>query len=102
MVFMSVLVGLTKSNLLRSVDSLKPTNNSELRRITGEPSVYLETINGYGCWCYFDENWTKAKGKAQDSIDKECQQLIKGYRCLNLEYPDCDVMSFDYVPYIVV
>merc|ERR1711981_22898 len=38
-------------------------------------------INGYGCWCNFNENYTLSHGPVQDGIDQLCKRLVNGYHC---------------------
>ena len=59
----------------------------------------LQDLNGYGCWCYFDDNNShKGKGLAQDStFDLACRNLRHGYECAQLDTG----ISFDCKPWNV-
>lgn len=55
----------------------------DLRAFAGFISSYLETINGYGCWCYLDDDWSDhAHGPVQNEVDQDCKNLIQGYQCI--------------------
>lgn len=42
-------------------------------------------LNNYGCWCYFEENHGKGRGKPRDELDKYCKQLQQGYTCIIMD-----------------
>ena len=51
----------------------------------------LEHINGYGCWCYFnEEDHGKGRGAPVNVIDKLCKNLYDGYDCINLDDENCE------------
>lgn len=41
----------------------------------------IANVNGYGCWCYFDDSVGNGKGVPMDLIDAECRNLHRGYEC---------------------
>lgn len=41
----------------------------------------FENIDGYGCWCYFDEAHGKGKSHPVNEIDAFCKALHEGYEC---------------------
>lgn len=94
-ILITFLPSFTLSNLLSTINRLSHKNG--LRKMVGEPSEFLQQINGYGCWCYFDERYKQARGPVQDKIDTECQKLIKAYKCLEME--NCEIMRDDYQAY---
>lgn len=64
---------------------------------------WLEPIYGYGCWCWFNEDWILAGGPVNDAIDQRCKQLINGYRCAKLDSKNrgefCDPAVVPYMAY---
>merc|ERR1712228_1032508 len=49
----------------------------------------------YGCWCRFqaEPGWSKGKGQPVDDFDVGCKDLNRGYTCLQMDYPNCDVFG---------
>merc|ERR1712025_218748 len=41
--------------------------------------------NGYGCWCYFFENYKHGHGKPKSEVDTACKVLADGYKCIELD-----------------
>ena len=41
----------------------------------------FERINGYGCWCYFDDLHGKGKSQPVNEVDSFCKSLHEGYDC---------------------
>lgn len=41
----------------------------------------MENLDGYGCWCYFDDNHVNGRGKPVNEIDEFCKILHDGYEC---------------------
>jgi len=41
----------------------------------------LDPINGYGCWCYFQDDHGKGKGIPANEMDEVCRILHEGYEC---------------------
>lgn len=42
-------------------------------------------LDRYGCWCYFEDDLGYGAGSPQDDIDLMCQDLYRGYKCIELE-----------------
>jgi len=42
----------------------------------------LAPINGYGCWCYFQDDHGKGKGIPANEMDEVCRVLHEGYECI--------------------
>jgi len=62
--------------------SSRPSNRTLVQVLTGpEYASVFQNIDHYGCWCYFEENFTKGKGQPQDPIDELCKVLHDGYEC---------------------
>lgn len=51
----------------------------ELRALT---QTQMGLLNDYGCWCYFEENHGKGKGRPADALDALCKKLHDGYECI--------------------
>jgi len=49
----------------------------------------LRALDGYGCFCYFDENHTKGSGNPKNTIDERCLALHQGYSCAKID-GECD------------
>ena len=45
----------------------------------------MDVINGYGCWCYFNDDHGKGKSKPVNEIDAYCKTLHEGYECAILD-----------------
>lgn len=63
----------------------------------------MQPIYGYGCWCWFNEDWNLAGGPVNDDIDLRCKQLINGYRCAKQDAKslneECDPGTVQYNAY---
>merc|ERR1712226_1725663 len=53
----------------------------ELKAFTGSIGKTVNSINEYGCWCYFGDDHGRGKGQPQDAIDEMCKVLADGYEC---------------------
>lgn len=61
-----------------------------------------QEIDGYGCWCYFDESYRNGKGIVMNEIDEICKILHDGYKCAIVDCNaegkgDCEPWNVDYV-----
>merc|ERR1712226_550417 len=64
-------------------DTARTQGNRNVAAMMG-PS--LTVINGYGCWCYFDDDsYGKGKGKPVAEVDAYCKTLMEGYECARLD-----------------
>merc|ERR1711981_524711 len=61
---------------------------AELDASAGEDRAFGPTtlamfnqVDGYGCWCNFNEDYVLSKGPVQDPIDALCKRLVNGYHC---------------------
>lgn len=61
----------------------------------------LDSIDNYGCWCYFDENHGKGRGSPIDGVDAICKNLHMGYDCAMMDYAESQGVD-DCVPWEVV
>lgn len=48
----------------------------------------FNAINGYGCWCHFEENHGKGKGSPVDGVDAICKNLQAAYDCAMMDYAE--------------
>lgn len=42
----------------------------------------MGVIDGYGCWCYFENDHGKGRGQPQNDMDAICKVLHDGYECI--------------------
>ena len=48
---------------------------------------FFDQMNGYGCWCYFDQDGHgKGKSNPQDDLDAFCKSLHEAYDCMILDH----------------
>jgi len=60
----------------------------------------IESINGYGCWCYFQDEHGQGRGKPQNEVDGTCKKLHDGYTCILMDSEaegDLDCVPWDVV-----
>lgn len=69
------------------------SDSNKLRKIG------LDDINGYGCWCYFD-NPKDGRGAPIDPVDERCKALSQGYACAIHDYKEATGKN-DCVPWEV-
>ena len=43
-------------------------------------------IDGYGCWCHFEDDHGIGRGQAQDAIDNHCRTTHNGYSCAIMDH----------------
>lgn len=55
------------------------------RVFSGGLATTIQTLNEYGCWCYFDDDHGRGKAQAADGIDGVCKVLHDGYDCAILD-----------------
>ena len=73
----------------------QPKTRSNLREDWWS-AMALDSIDGYGCWCYFDDEIDSAHGATQNGMDALCKQLVKGYYCMELDDGSCDPVNVAY------
>merc|ERR1711879_171235 len=61
----------------------------------------LPLLEGWGCWCQFDENSLKGRGSPINEIDRARQVLVHGYKCNIMDSidegdNDCEPWSVPY------
>lgn len=71
------------------------TNNASGRFISKNDMAMLQ---GYGCWCYFEEE--RGRGKPVDIFDESCKTLQDGYECIRRDAEEqnieCNVWDTEY------
>ena len=86
-------------------DLSQSSSRSFSRSKRSEIDSVFSAIDGYGCWCYFDDDLGQAKGEPVDSIDEKCKILRQGYQCatldgeLNEEDEVCVPWEVDFTPH---
>ena len=60
---------------------------------------FIASINQYGCWCYFDDDHGKGRGKPANPVDELCKILQQGYSCVIMDSEAEG--SFDCIPWEV-
>merc|ERR1712054_510195 len=77
------LIAADKDSIDRQVLAL--VRNSSLRAFTGNIANAVNTLDEYGCWCYFYDNVGRGKGTPVDEIDGFCKTLGDGYQCAMID-----------------
>jgi len=64
----------------------------------------FDRLNEYACWCYFEDDHGRGKGKPVNGIDHFCKKLHDGYDCCMLDFEDatgndtCVPWAVQYLP----
>lgn len=57
-----------------------------LRRFNTFISDTIATIkDGWGCWCYFDDESYQGRGNPLNDVDNYCKVLQQGYECFEMD-----------------
>lgn len=72
------------------------SSSGQMRLFTGQFKVWLESINYYGCWCYFGLDHGKGKSQPVDELDELCKKLHDAYECIMMDDPTCVAWDIDY------
>lgn len=95
----SAVNGVSLDQLIEQVNKVIPPGMATANRALTEQSMGL--LANYGCWCYFEANHGKGKGRPTDQIDSFCQGLHQGYECIKIDYDQaglpCDPTTEPYV-----
>ena len=98
------LAAADKDSIDRQVLSL--VRNSSLRAFTGNIANAVNSLDEYGCWCYFYDNVGRGKGTPVDEIDGFCKTLADGYQCAIIdgesEGNSCVPWEVSYSPGVLV
>jgi len=90
---------LSLNQLMDQVNQIIPPGLAASNRALTEQSMGL--LANYGCWCYFETNHGKGRGRPVDQIDAFCQSLHQGYECIIIDNDQtgtpCDPTTEPYV-----
>lgn len=82
-----------------AADDSDPTVERSLA--SGWANSMVESINGYGCWCYFENDHGKGKGQSQNQVDAQCKILHDGYTCIMLDSEENEDLQNECIPWLV-
>merc|ERR1712098_305164 len=89
-------------DMMKLADNLKRhATNSTSASVRSFASAWgsriIESIDGYACWCYFQDDHGKGRGKPVNEMDARCKVLQDGYTCIMMDADDegNDNESFD-------
>jgi hypothetical protein len=51
----------------------------------GWANSMVQSVNGYGCWCYFENDHGLGRGQPQNEVDAQCKILHDGYSCILMD-----------------
>jgi len=72
-------------------------NGPQMRVFNFMVASLLTNIDGYGCWCYFNDAVGQGKSKPVDQVDELCRMLQFGYECVTFDNgEDCSPHSVFY------
>ena len=66
----------------RSVGKLRHFGGSSGGAMSGQLNFMIAAIDpivGYGCWCFFEEDHGKGKGRPVNRVDEICKVMHDGY-----------------------
>lgn len=58
--------------------------------------MMINNLQGYGCWCYFDEQHGQGKGQPVDVFDSHCMKYHHMVACAKTEIASCDPYDTTY------
>jgi len=76
---------LTEIATMLETPTAENSTSPDQRKIGGLWSHWLENLNQYGCWCYFNADFGKGKSKPVDDLDVACKALHNGYECVEID-----------------
>lgn len=88
LVFYSALAAIAVADIDQIAKNLQELmSNNTMTRSFGSTwaSSFIEAIDEYGCWCYFQDDHGKGRGPAANEVDALCQKLHQGYECIILD-----------------
>lgn len=80
----SALVAMVAADFNQIVSSAGDADDGTVgggERGFGSFAAVVTSMNGKGCWCYFDEDVGSGKGKPSSALDELCKTLHNGYEC---------------------
>lgn len=90
---LGALLKLTNASIAGNMQSAEDTYNENAAQ-NGEKAFpffiqgYLAAIDGYGCWCNFEDEYYKGKGTPVNTVDGHCKALVLGYECIMMDGED--------------
>lgn len=77
-------------NLADKISGIASNSTNENLRSFGTAwgSKIIESIDGYACWCYFQDDHGKGRGKPVNEMDARCKVLQDGYSCIMMDADD--------------
>ena len=85
-----------------AADYLKLQNLEDKRGLVNAIGLQaFEDIDGYGCWCYFEDDHGLGRGQAQDPIDNHCRTTHDGYSCAIMDHGSTGGFVFGFF-YLVI
>ena len=60
--------------------------NRSVKEIIGLQA--FDDIDGYGCWCYFEDEHGLGRSQPKDQIDAHCRTIHDGYTCAIMDNQD--------------
>ena len=71
-------------------DSLPESLINEMPKSFGSDwsAEIIDSINEYGCWCYFQNDHGKGRGSPVNEVDAQCKILQDGYACILMDAED--------------
>jgi hypothetical protein len=64
-------------------------------------NVIVSIRDGWGCWCYFDDESYQGRGNPINDVDSYCKTLQQGYECFEMDDGNTCMDPWD-VPYVAV
>ena len=105
--FIKSLLADTTTNIINDISQLEllfrreqgqfngtDTNGSLLPgqagRNSGPVNLWMQNLQEYGCWCFFDEKHGQGRGQPVDDFDSHCMKYHHAVSCAKLEIESCD------------
>ena len=70
-----------KNKIKQQIEKLIKSNKNNARAFTGNIANVVNSLDEYGCWCYFYDNVGRGAGQPVDYIDSVCKIMADGYQC---------------------
>merc|ERR1711894_314224 len=67
------------------LDFCKDKPQCQDKAFGGQIGNTINSMNEYGCWCYFNDDHGRGKGTPVDAIDEMCKTLHEGSTCVPWE-----------------
>lgn len=84
-----LLAGLVLGDMQKMMQSIKSLHskspNATLRGLGDFTDDIFLQLNAWGCWCYFDEDYSLGRSQPVNEIDELCRTLHDGYECILMD-----------------